>query len=110
LIYSLRLAYSPARLLAPLIDQKVPTLLVCGEDEARAPKLRTPHVLERMVATGSSRFVEIPDLNHGLLHATSRQAVRAVVTSYLTERFGESAHSTSRAVPGNASTSTSLTT
>ena len=84
-IYGLGLARSPARLLAPVWKENVSTLLVCGEDEARLPKKRTPWALRRLAANGTSRFVEMQTLNHSLLHEENRATIFSMLDDFLAE-------------------------
>ena len=85
MIYALRIAHSPARLLAPVYESSVPVLLICGEDEARVAKRRTPYALRHF--TGASRFEELPELNHSLLHAADRRVIGDMIVGYLGELF-----------------------
>src|SRR5262249_11750803 len=61
-------AHSPGKLLEVAWKEDVPVLLICGEDESEAPKRYAPRALRRLAAARSSRFVEVPSLNHALLH------------------------------------------
>jgi alpha-beta hydrolase superfamily lysophospholipase len=83
LVYRLRLAHSPARLLEPAIRAGVPVLLISGSEEAHVPLQRTPHLLRRLDEAPSSSFGVVPDFQHSLLDAFSRDAVRTRVTEYL---------------------------
>ena len=78
-------AHSPGRLLEVAWKEDVPTLLICGQDESEAPKRYAPRALRRLVAARSSHFVEIPSLNHALLHQRNREEIFALLGDYLAE-------------------------
>ena len=78
-------AHSPGRLLEVAWKEHVPTLLICGEDESDAPKRYAPGALRRLAAARSSYFVEIPSLNHALLHQRNRDEIFALLDEYLAE-------------------------
>ena len=82
-VFALNLAHSPVRLLAPVWKAKVPTLLVCGEEEARLPKARSPQALGRLGADHISRFEELPTLNHSLLHAENRATIYSMLFAFI---------------------------
>jgi alpha-beta hydrolase superfamily lysophospholipase len=84
-LYAMRLAHSPARVLTPVAEAGVPTLLICGEKEATVAKRRTPYALRWL--TGTSRFEEMPELNHSLLHAANRREISDMTSRYLGELF-----------------------
>jgi alpha-beta hydrolase superfamily lysophospholipase len=84
-IYALRLAQSPARLLTPVAKLNIPTLLICGEAEARVAKRRTPDALQRLA--GVSKFEEVPTLNHSLLNASDRRVIGDLISDFLGALF-----------------------
>lgn len=88
LIYRLRLAHSPSSLIAPILAADVPTLLLCGDREARLPRARTPAAFRRLAAAPGSRFTVVPDLDHSLRDASSRATADAVVRGYVEEVGG----------------------
>lgn len=82
LIYVLRPAdASHARALGRVCDAGVPLLLICGTREADIVRRRALDVLRRLEEP--SRFVELPDLNHSLLHAANRRDVGDLLLDYL---------------------------
>ena len=83
IVFALGLSHSPAQLLTPVQKAGVPTLLICGEEEAHAAKTRTPGALRRLAADGVSRFEELPTLNHSLLHATNRETVFDLIRTFI---------------------------
>ncbi len=85
-VFALGLARSPAALITPVVKKKVPTLLILGEEEARLPKKRTPGALSRLSSADHSRFVEMPPLNHSLLHEQNREEIYALLRRFLQER------------------------
>ncbi len=75
--------HSPARFLEPLTRAGVPTLLICGPEEAHAARTRTPQLLRRLGEIPLGRFELVPDLEHALNRESDRQVVRKLATSYL---------------------------
>ena len=80
---SLGLGHSPGRFLGPLTRAAVPTLLICGSEEAQAARTRTPKLLRRLGEIPLGRFELVPDLEHALNRESDRQVVRKLATSYL---------------------------
>ena len=87
-VFALNLAHSPVRLLAPVWKAKVPTLLICGEEEARLPKARSPRALRRLGADHISRFEELPTLNHSLLHSENRATIYSMLFAFIQAGHG----------------------
>jgi hypothetical protein len=71
----------------PLVRHEIPTLLVCGELEAREPLKRTPRELARFGRVPGCRLVTLSEFTHTLLLRTDRAAVRSLATEYLTSSF-----------------------
>ena len=79
-------AHSPAAVLDAVAAAGVPTLVLCGDEEAYAPLRLSPGSVRRLNDTGNSRFEVVPHLHHSLLDERSRATARPLV-----ERFLESA-------------------
>ncbi|MGN6870629.1 MAG: alpha/beta fold hydrolase [Solirubrobacteraceae bacterium] len=98
LVYRLRLAHSPARLIDPLVRNDVPTLLLCGEYEASLPQARTPLACRRLDAARLSHFTVVPQLDHSLRDEASRIAAQDAITDFLHEVSREHARNDVAAV------------
>ncbi|HVP75981.1 MAG TPA: alpha/beta fold hydrolase [Gaiellaceae bacterium] len=86
LIFRLTLSHSPDHTLLPVLEARVPVLLICGEPEAQPLQLRVPGTLGRLAALGS-RLEVIGGLDHALLVRAPREAARAILVRHLREAF-----------------------
>jgi alpha-beta hydrolase superfamily lysophospholipase len=86
----LRLIYSPARILDPIVDGGIATMIVAGRGEADIPLRRSPAAVRRLRRSENCRFSIVPGLQHSLLDAASRAAVQRELADFLGPLVGAS--------------------
>ncbi len=84
-VYALRLAHSPARLIAPVVRAGVSTIIICGQREATLPQARVPSAIAQLSNAPGSDFAVIPDLDHSLRDESSRAAARRTMTEFIAD-------------------------
>jgi dienelactone hydrolase len=104
LAWRARLARSPerrsARWLTTLVSQGTDTLILCGDREMRPIRLGVSRIrLRRLRESGNLRLEHFPGLQHELLKADQRHAVKESVSDYVLSRFATRAQT----VPGSSS-------
>jgi dienelactone hydrolase len=78
----------PGAWLRQLNRRGVDVFLICGEWEGRAIRLgATRGTMKRLRHSGRFRFEYLPELQHGLLIASQRDAVVEMITDHVIEHF-----------------------
>lgn len=84
-VYALRLAHSPARLIAPIVRAGVSTIIICGQREATLPQARVPSAIAQLSGAPGSEFAVIAELDHSLRDEFSRVAARRTMATFIAE-------------------------
>jgi alpha-beta hydrolase superfamily lysophospholipase len=78
---------NPARGLERLMDTGAPTLLLCGETEARPFQRRAKWSMRRLERSGQLRFEILRSIDHTLFGASARERAIRVITAYILSTF-----------------------
>ena len=94
--------HSPAAVLDAVANSGIPTLVLCGDEEAYAPLRLSPASVRRLNETGISRFEVVPHLHHSLLDERSRATTRPLVERFLESAVWHATPPVNGAAPGAA--------